>query len=555
MTYRRNTAMALALAGTVLGGSRVAAADLALVIGVGDQRAAAIPDTDGAADLATRRDAYRDAGFSLIRVSNPGASGIDQALAEIRRRAADADRMLVVLAGRFVHAAGETWLLPSDITDLDPSTAAESGLPLSVVLAWMAQRPGEAILALGTDETAFDAGPFLSPGLGRIDPPQGVTLLTGTPRAIGRIVERGVLAEGVRLADRIAADGEVTAEGFLPADFVFLPGDTAAPPTPDAGAAEQAYWRATRDLDTIAAYETYLDAYPDGRYRADARAAIDAVRNRPAAQARQAEAALNLTRSQRQQIQRDLSILDYDTRGIDGIFGPGTRAAIERWQGDQNLTATGYVDRQQVRRLANLADARAIELEAEADARRAALAREDEATWNRTGRGGSEDGLRAYLDAYPEGLYADLAAARLQEIEDDKRARAQATERAAWDAARATDRVDAYRAYLDSYPSGAFTEEARARIDDLQGVGKVGANAEAAAAEQALGLSAITRRAIEDRLAKLNYQPGAVDGQFDDDTRRALRRYQSDRDLTQTGYLNQATVVRILADSVRSILD
>jgi peptidoglycan hydrolase-like protein with peptidoglycan-binding domain len=40
-----------------------------------------------------------------------------------------------------------------------------------------------------------------------------------------------------------------------------------------------------------------------------------------------------------------------------------------------------------------------------------------------------------------------------------------------------------------------------------------------------------------------------VDGRLDYSTRRALRRYQASRDLSVTGYLNEATLIRILADT------
>ena len=74
-----------------------------------------------------------------------------------------------------------------------------------------------------------------------------------------------------------------------------------------------------------------------------------------------------------------------------------------------------------------------------------------------------------------------------------------------------------------------------------------------AAEENALNLSQSTRRVIESRLERLGLQPGRVDGTFDDDTRRAIRRYQSARNLDETGYVNEPFVVQILADSVRSI--
>ena len=63
-------------------------------------------------------------------------------------------------------------------------------------------------------------------------------------------------------------------------------------------------------------------------------------------------------------------------------------------------------------------------------------------------------------------------------------------------------------------------------------------------------MSQNTRRLIEDRLSKLGLRPGEVDGVFDDRTRRAIRRYQEARNVPVTGYLNQQTVVRIMADSL-----
>ena len=57
-----------------------------------------------------------------------------------------------------------------------------------------------------------------------------------------------------------------------------------------------------------------------------------------------AEAALNLDRAQRAQIQRQLTLLAYDTRGIDGTFGPETRAAIRAFQEAKGLVPDGYAD-------------------------------------------------------------------------------------------------------------------------------------------------------------------------------------------------------------------
>ena len=58
------------------------------------------------------------------------------------------------------------------------------------------------------------------------------------------------------------------------------------------------------------------------------------------------------------------------------------------------------------------------------------------------------------------------------------------------------------------------------------------------------------RQAIEKRLSNLGLKPGRVDGTFDDDTRRAIRRYQEARGMEVTGYLTQAAVVRLLAEGL-----
>lgn len=68
--------------------------------------------------------------------------------------------------------------------------------------------------------------------------------------------------------------------------------------------------------------------------------------------AAETEAAIGLSRSQRIEIQRQLSKLGYDAGGADGLWGSKTRAAIKSWQGANKLTATGYVTEAQVNLIA-----------------------------------------------------------------------------------------------------------------------------------------------------------------------------------------------------------
>ena len=64
----------------------------------------------------------------------------------------------------------------------------------------------------------------------------------------------------------------------------------------------------------------------------------------PTKNSKEAEAALELTRSQRVWVQKGLGALRFDVGAADGIFGPRTRAAIARWQSARGEPPTGHLD-------------------------------------------------------------------------------------------------------------------------------------------------------------------------------------------------------------------
>ncbi|MEO1918336.1 MAG: peptidoglycan-binding domain-containing protein [Paracoccaceae bacterium] len=51
---------------------------------------------------------------------------------------------------------------------------------------------------------------------------------------------------------------------------------------------------------------------------------------------------------------------------------------------------------------------------------------------------------------------------------------------------------------------------------------------------------------IENRLCSSGFDPGRIDGVFDDKTRKAIKKYQINRGLNQTGYIDPATVCALL---------
>ncbi|MBK5953132.1 lytic murein transglycosylase, partial [Rhodospirillum rubrum] len=50
-----------------------------------------------------------------------------------------------------------------------------------------------------------------------------------------------------------------------------------------------------------------------------------------------------LTRDQRIGAQNALTRMGYDTKGVDGVIGANTRAALRRWQLANGRTADGYL--------------------------------------------------------------------------------------------------------------------------------------------------------------------------------------------------------------------
>ncbi|MBL4627613.1 MAG: peptidoglycan-binding protein [Roseicyclus sp.] len=556
----------IALAAALLGSftAQVVQADTALLL-VNDRYYHA-QNLRQARPIEQLRSRLRDAGFHVIVVTDGDGDDLREGLDRLLQADED-DRILIAAVGHFARSETDSWLLGTSANQPSLASVGGDGLSLSVLLEVASNAPGRAIVMLGLERRQIDLGVGLGVGVGRVDPPQGVTVLAGTPEDLAEFTTAHLLVPGTNLAEALSNARGLRAFGFVSPALPYLPAANVVPgphyPQPPApgpslpGADETALWNAAVELDTLGAYRAYLNRYPAGFYSVDALARVYAFENDPVAFAQAAEAALNLTRHQRQQIQRSLSILDYDTRGIDGIFGSGSRNAIRGWQRARGFVVTGYLDGPQINALGQQAAVRAAELEEEAREAREAEERADRAYWQVTGQGSTESGLRAYLGRYPDGIHAELAEERLDQIERAARAEAEARDRAAWDVARGADNVPAYRGYLHDFPDGAFRDQASGRIDQLTGGGGGLTQQQIAqleAQEAALNLPPVTRALIEQRLAALGLEPGRIDGRFDDRSRRAIRRYQNARGLEVTGYLNQSSVVRLLAETVGGIL-
>lgn len=476
------------------------------------------------------------------------------ALSEFGQRIGQADSLIVQLSGRFVHTATETYFMPVDEQPGPLATLAQRSIPLSSVFAMLTSQPERAILLLATDDASDDFSDLITIGLGDLDVPENITVVIGAPRDMRRFVRGGLDRRGKPYLPNARRYG-LTVLGFSSDTHIILGAQRTPPPlTIEDRRQDILSWRNASEINTAEAYQAYLENHPRGEFIRMAENRIQALTNTPEARAERAEQSLDLSRQARRAIQRDLSLLGYDTRGIDGIFGRGTRAAIAGWQSDQRLTSTGFLSQEEIEELDRQADVRAAELEAEAERRRQEQLAADIDYWDRTGSSGSEDGLRQYLARFPDGEFAEVAQTRLDSIERDRLGRASSADRRLWDQVRQYDTIPAYEEYLRRASNGAFREDALLRIEELEGERENSARQQAAIrGEQSLNLSGRTRQIIEARLNGLDLKPGPVDGVFDDDTRRALRRYQAARNMEETGYLSEAVVVQLLADTVRQI--
>ena len=541
--------LTLAALAFMIAAAAARADDIALVLGT--DRYAALDRLPRGTAIVEAAAALSTLGVEVFSLPDGTASGTAATLSDFLAAAPEADRIVVALSGRFVTDGRLNWLLTADATQPGLLSLGDRAVSVDALITVLARAQGRALLLLATDATdGATADPWLRFGLSPIDPPQGVTVLTGAPRDIAGLIAGALAIPGTDLTAALADSGAITATGFLPSPFVFLPAGSStlplAPTAPETGAEEQALWTGVLALDTSEAYQSYLDAYPSGQFAADARAAIAARLAEPNRDARIAEEALALSRDAIRDIQRDLTLLGFDTRGIDGIFGPASRGAITAWQQQEGFAQTSYLTAEQITRLDAQAARRAAQREAEAARAAEIAAAADRAFWDETGARGDEAGLVAYLERYPEGLFATTASAELARIEAARRT----ADRAAWDRARTADTIPAYRAYLRNLPDGAFRDEAEDRLRDLLAESEIADRlADVRGSEEALDLSTRQLSDAERRLDRLGLNPGPVDGQLDLASRRAIRAFQRQNGLTATGFLDAATLERLMDET------
>ena len=143
------------------------------------------------------------------------------------------------------------------------------------------------------------------------------------------------------------------------------------------------------------------------------------------------EEGLSLDRAARRQIQQGLAAGGFDPGGADGLFGPRTRAAIRRWQSSRGARSTGYLDGASAEALRSTGEAGpaaaaaapsapaavpAAQQSSPASAPSASPASSTELEglfWQSIMNSTNPAEFEAYLNRFPNGLFSELAQARL----------------------------------------------------------------------------------------------------------------------------------------------
>lgn len=535
-----------------------------------------------------------------------------------------ADEIVIYYSGHAVRMSGRTFLAPTDFNPVGPVSVAMDSAPLAALEAMLASKPGAAVLFLdAAQRDGFPPRSFAGPGLAALTAPKGALFVSAAEpgRAVIRsrwrmsdfavtVVER-FLSEGARTMDVARnVSAPIWATGGVDGSLTLVPRPTAVSNNSEVSQKiELAFWRSTEASGRRADYEAYLRRYPNGLFAEIARNRLgrttttsDAnpqptVIASSATRAAAAEEALRLSRDDRRQIQSDLTELGYDTNGVDGLFGRGTRGAVRAWQISEELPSNGYFDREQLRILAENAEILRAERQraAEENSRRstAEVYEQDEDDWRSSREVHTYAGYQRYLKLHPNGRYADEArqilaeadrtaeeelwaevrridntaayanyldrfprgryvrdaerryndlaiSERRQQAEIDAYAR---REQSAWREAEQVNTPKSYRIFVENYPDGQYVEEAQRRRQVL-------VEGQRKDREKALGLSRDEWLSLEKRLAVLGYKVGDINGKPGKTFRAAVKDYRRSRGLPVHSYVDRK-FVRLLVKETR----
>jgi len=209
----------------------------------------------------------------------------------------------------------------------------------------------------------------------------------------------------------------------FPTADVSEPEEDAPPPK----SADEQAWIEALEKDTLEGYRDYIETFPNGRFVDKAQAEIDKYDDQDWATAQQRNTIAGYE--------------DYLAEWPEGKYAPKAQELIDKMK-------------------------KAIEAQRKDAAEWAA--REARA-WQTAEAANSLQSYQDYLSQYPSGKNAVEAQARIDRMNADAAtAQALAIEERAWASAKSANTVESYQTYLASYPNGTYAPLAKAELEELK---------------------------------------------------------------------------------------
>ena len=460
-------------------------------------------------------------GFEVIEGLDLDQSAFGSKLREFAQAARGAEVTLFFYAGHGLQVEGENYLVPTDAKLAEEVDLRLEAFELAAFLRQM--RGGTNLVFLDAcrdnplaQTLARSMGPTRSSaigrGLGRVESASGTLIAYATQP--GNVADDGegrnspftgallahIATPGLSVNDLLTSVTDAVVTGTdgrqqpwthssLRKSFYFKPVASPAPASPDD--ARETYAAAER-IGTIAAFQAVVDGFPGSAQAAQARGRIARLEATKAP----TEVELLFWESVKDS-RHSADIQAYLDQYPDGAYAVLARNRLRRLEGvsAESEPSAPTTD----------ASPAPSSMSARVEAEREfwALVKESE----------DPSDLETYLKYYPEGVYASLVRIRLRQLQRERPvAQAAASPTAVPSPVAAPDASAAVAS-----PVPAPTPEA---------------------VESSLGLKRSERRQIQHGLASMGFALGATDGLFGKRTRLAIRGYQKERGLAETGYLN-----------------
>lgn len=281
----------------VTGGTAMAAGKkVALIIGNSNYvNGASLPNPLNDAALVTK--AAIAAGFEVTSANNLNADDFHNSLTAFRAKADTAEVSLVYYAGHGIENNAKNWLIPTDATLSDPRDLQRQAISFDEVLNTVALSKFKIILLDACRDDPYKAKwPSLNrsfvkglASIGEID--NGSIILFATDAGMtvsdggsagnsyfATAISKNLAKPGEplsKLANNIAGYVDAVSGGLQrPMKTERLPADYTLIEVIREDSSEYAVWGKATKLNSIPAYEEYLNKFPNGQFKSDALTSI-----------------------------------------------------------------------------------------------------------------------------------------------------------------------------------------------------------------------------------------------------------------------------------------